>query len=409
MPPASMAWAEPTSAIRSTTRSCRPIPINPGQFTTDVIDSMTGQRVMVPVVDAAGNPVVVERRHAAASRADRAQSARPLCRALPSHGHRSEATTPATISDSSVVDSPGWGIVNHSSNVDVDGTSCSTPSARRYVTEAGDEIGTFNGNIAIHSLGSGAGIESRQAGAGLWPSGERLLAARGQCVGDEQRRLGPARRRLCVLPARAGAKGTGHDADSGRTILVNPAWAAAGQTMIDVGSVPLREFKGNVSFASGDGLETWFTLLDVSGKNADQRNVIENFTTFGNSSGRGIFTPYTNLTTLKNVDRHRQRQLAGRHRHWPQRRDAQHGLRSRACRGLGRRHRRAGQRRQRNQRRLSLTTSRDILISTANSRSRVVNINGNTDAQGNLDPTQPQFGTLERHGPQGRARSSTSR
>ena len=53
--------------------------------------------------------------------------------------------------------------------------------------------------------------------------------------------------------------------------------------MIDVGSVPLREFKGNVAFASGDGLESWFTLLDVNGRIADQRNVIEDFTTFGNS------------------------------------------------------------------------------------------------------------------------------
>ena len=30
-----------------------------------------------------------------------------------------------------------------------------------------------------------------------------------------------------------------------------------------------------------------------------------------------------------------------------------------------------------------------LSISTAMSRSRVVNINGNTDAQGNLDPTEP--------------------
>ena len=40
------------------------------------------------------------------------------------HFHRTgidEDADPATISDSSVVDTPGWGIVNHSSNVDVDG------------------------------------------------------------------------------------------------------------------------------------------------------------------------------------------------------------------------------------------------------------------------------------------------
>src|SRR5207253_700864 len=144
--------------------------------------------------------------------------------------------TPATLSDCAVVDTPGWGVVNHSSNVDVEGNVVFNAVGAAYVTEAGDEIGTFNANIAIHSLGSGAGIESRQE------------------VQD------------------FGHQGNGF----------------------------LRKFQGNVAFASGDGLETWFTLLDVSGKNPDQRNLIENFTTFGNASGRGIFTPYTNLTTIKN-------------------------------------------------------------------------------------------------------------
>lgn len=41
--------------------------------------------------------------------------------------------------------------------------------------------------------------------------------------------------------------------------------------MISVGDVPLRNFSGNVAFASAGGLETWFTLLDVNGQHADQR------------------------------------------------------------------------------------------------------------------------------------------
>ena len=201
-----------------------------------------------------------QRRHATASRPHRPESARPLCRALPSHRQSIRGDDPATISDSSVVDTPGWGIVNHSSNVDVEGNVVFNAVGAAYVTEAGDEIGTFNGNIAIHSLGSGAGIESRQAGAGLRPSGRRLLAARRQRVGDQQRRRRPARQRLRVLPARARCKRDWGPRKFPVADLVNPAWAAPGQTMIDVGSVPLRKFKGNVAFASGDGLETWFTL-----------------------------------------------------------------------------------------------------------------------------------------------------
>ena len=78
----STGWAGPISGTRSTTRSppptptrprprhlpitsttpplARPVDPNAGKLmTTDVIDSTTGTRVMVPVVDANGNPVPV--------------------------------------------------------------------------------------------------------------------------------------------------------------------------------------------------------------------------------------------------------------------------------------------------------------------------------------------------------------
>ena len=276
-----------------------PDPDHPGQFTTDVIDTKTGQRVMVPVVDASGNPVVVN----GVTQLQVARAGLNPRGRYAVHFHRTgvdPGDDPATISDSSVVDSPGWGIVNHSSNVDVDGNVVFNAVGSAYVTEAGDEIGSFDGNIAIHSLGSGAGIESRQAvqdfghqGNGFWLQGGNVSLTNnivsGQCASG-----------YVFFPRGLIQKGLGTTqipvAD-----LANSAWAAAGQTMIDVGSVPLREFTNNLSFASGDGMETWFTLLEVNGKSPDQRNVIDGFTTFGNNSGRGIFSPYTNLTTWKNV------------------------------------------------------------------------------------------------------------
>src|SRR4030095_12941186 len=84
----------------------------------------------------------------------------------------------AIITDSAVVDSPGWGIVHHSSNVDVSDNVVFNALGAAYVTEAGDEIGTFDHNIAIHSRGSGQGIESRKQvqdfghqGDGVWLHG----------------------------------------------------------------------------------------------------------------------------------------------------------------------------------------------------------------------------------------------
>ena len=63
-----------------------------------------------------------------------------------------------TISDSAVVDSPGWGFVNHSSNVAISGNVAYNVTGAAYATEAGDETGSFTGNIAIRSQGSGVGI-----------------------------------------------------------------------------------------------------------------------------------------------------------------------------------------------------------------------------------------------------------
>jgi G8 domain-containing protein len=368
-----------------------PDPDHPGQMTTDVIDSKTGQRVMVPVVDANGNPVVVN----GVTQLQVARTGLNPRGRYAVHFHRTgidPGDDPATLSDSSVVDTPGWGIVNHSSNVDVDGNVVFNAVGAAYVTEAGDEIGTFNGNIAIHSQGSGAGIESRQdvqdfghQGNGFWLQGGNVSLTNNVVAGQ--------RAGAYVFFARGlDQKGLGVTqipvAD-----LVNPAWAAPGQTMMPVGNVPLRQFSGNIAFASGDGLETWFTLLDVNGKNPDQRNVIDNFTTFGNASGRGIFTPYTNLTTIKNstitgnvnspsgtaIARNDvTRNMIYDHIHaegWSVGIDAPVNGVNEIDGGF-------------------FNDVKGIFISTANSRSRVVNINGNTDAQGNLDPAQPQFGTL---------------
>ena len=105
---------------------------------------------MVPVVDATGNPVVVN----GVTQLQVARTGLNPRGRYAVHFHRTgidEDDDPATISDSSVVDTPGWGIVNHSSNVDVDGNVVFNAVGAAYVTEAGDEIGTFNHNIAIHS------------------------------------------------------------------------------------------------------------------------------------------------------------------------------------------------------------------------------------------------------------------
>ena len=163
------------------------------------------------------------------------------------------------------------------------------------MTEAGDELGSFDHNIAIHSRGSGNGIESCKhvqdfghQGDGFWLQGGNVSLTNNVVAG--QRHSG-----YVFFPVGLNQKGLGVTtihADE----LADPAWANGKET-VAVGDVPLREFDGNVAFASGDGFESWFTLLNV--KDA-RRTFITDFATW-NVGGNGIFTPYTNQMTFTNV------------------------------------------------------------------------------------------------------------
>jgi len=54
-----------------------------------------------------------------------------------------------------VYESPGWGYVNHSSNVQMKENIAYHVYGASFITEAGDEVGTFEGNMAIETRGVG--------------------------------------------------------------------------------------------------------------------------------------------------------------------------------------------------------------------------------------------------------------
>ncbi|MEM7797689.1 MAG: G8 domain-containing protein [Chloroflexota bacterium] len=108
------------------------------------------------------------------------------------HFHRggtAPGTIPALIKGSVVEDSPGWAFVNHSSNVDmIDNVSYNVQGAGFY-TEAGDEVGSMVGNIAIRTVNSSFVLDDEGAidpdlglergdfgndGDGFWLSGTRV-------------------------------------------------------------------------------------------------------------------------------------------------------------------------------------------------------------------------------------------
>lgn len=218
------------------------------------------------------------------------------------HFHRTGIgpdSRPSVIRGSAVVDSPGWGVVNHSSNVQVEDNVSFDIVGAHFVTEAGDEVGSFRRNLAIKSEGSGDGAQSRKdvqdfghEGSGFWFQGpntevEGNIAVNHRRAGFfyftvplDEAGLGKAR-----LPA---------------ATLVNPDWAL-GKDHADVGNVPIRLFLNNESFGNDVGFESMFHLLDAK---HDGRSVVEGFITWGNRS-RAFHTPYTRNMTFLNVTAYR--------------------------------------------------------------------------------------------------------
>lgn len=208
------------------------------------------------------------------------------------HGHESEA---ARVHGSVVMDSRGWGYVNHSSYVDFTSNVAYDVDGAAFVTEAGDEIGSFVGNLAIHSRGSGEGIGSRtdiqdfgHQGDGFWFQGGGITVRDNVAAGQsghgfvyftrglEQRGLGKARFLADNLVDRS---------------------IANGKNDVLVGEVPLREFRNNEAYSNNIGVATRFHKLRDT---HEEVSIIENLRVWNN--GRGLNIPYTNRTILRNVE-----------------------------------------------------------------------------------------------------------
>lgn len=207
------------------------------------------------------------------------------------HFHRTGvdgAKTPGHVSGSAVVDSPGWGYVNHDSNVNMIENVAFNVQGSSFVGEIGNEIGSMVRNLSIRSEGSGDGLEDRQdifdfghGGHGFWLQGPGIEVVDNIAASN-------ADAAFIFFTASSKAE---FDAEN----LDDPS-LAGGRDSLPVGTVPLKRVDGNIAFASGTGLETWFHLTHMP----DGQSYIDNTTTW-NTGGRGFFNPYTGRTTIRNA------------------------------------------------------------------------------------------------------------
>lgn len=214
----------------------------------------------------------------------------------PVHFHRNgfiNDGNPAVVRGSAVVDAPGWGFVNHSSYVDMVDNVAVDVAGSAFSTEVGDEIGSFVGNLAIGTVGSGDGENSRNAvqdfghtGDGFWFQGAGVSVRDNISAGNNGAAFAYYTRGLIE---------SGVQKEFLSTNLPDPSIADGADT-IDVGQVPVLEFDNNVGYASSIGLLVRYHLQNAP---HEAKSLLENSTFWNNGTGIGL--PYSQNLILRNL------------------------------------------------------------------------------------------------------------
>jgi hypothetical protein len=213
------------------------------------------------------------------------------------HFHRNGLTNdgkPAVVKGSAVVDSPGWGFVNHSGYVDMVQNVAFDVNGAAFVTEVGDEIGGFYGNFAVGTTGTREEINGREfphqdfghQGDGFWFQGGGVAVVDNVSAGNQGHAFAYYTRGLYEGAQQARFLSAN---------LANPA-IAKGAPTIDVGLVPVTNFSGNTGYASAVGLLIRYHLQEST---HGQASVFQNSQFWNNTLGVGLH--YAQNSVLRNL------------------------------------------------------------------------------------------------------------
>ena len=225
------------------------------------------------------------------------------------HFHRTgvdAGTAPATVTGSVVAGNPGWGYVNHSSHVDFTDNVAFDVTGAAFNTEAGDEIGSFVGNLAIKLHGSREEPQARQvhgdfghAGDGFWLQGPGVRVEDNVVSGATGSGL--------ILYAEALFQDDLGITTFAAANLPDPA-AAEGADSVAVTLAPLARFSGNTAYGSELGAQIYYhrTFIVIEEEQEPQAalqfqpSVMEDMLLWGNANGMRI--NYTVDTTFRNIE-----------------------------------------------------------------------------------------------------------
>jgi hypothetical protein len=214
------------------------------------------------------------------------------------HIHRAgtgDQEHPAIIEGNAVWGSPGWGFVHHDSNALFSNNAAYDVFGAAFVAETGNEIGRWDHNISIKSLGvdnmtkNGADVSSfdlGRTGTGFWFQ-SRLVEAVGNVAAG--------------VPSGAGFTYFHRGPDSSM-INIDPSNLGLADAFRYLSSVTpntpsLAIFLNNETLASQTGLEI---IKENPRQDHDLRSVIDNFLAW--EVAKGVDLAYTGHYTIRNLD-----------------------------------------------------------------------------------------------------------
>jgi hypothetical protein len=221
----------------------------------------------------------------------------------PVHFHRTGVDAKVSaipVKGCAVVNSPGWGYVNHSGQVEFEDNVAYNVHGSGFVTEAGNEIGSFRRNLAIRSAGSGHDPVARvkvqdfgHEGNGFW------LQGGGVCVEDNiacgQREAGFFFFSSGLIEEGLGRMGfpLANVPEALRVNNIKSPKENQPPDRMTLNYLPLRSFKGNTAFASRVGIIVRFHSPPKT------ESLIEDCTVW--RTGTGVRILYSDNIRLRNL------------------------------------------------------------------------------------------------------------
>ena len=245
------------------------------------------------------------------------------------HFHRGGTdrnTPPARVNGSVVSNDPGWGFVNHSSHVEFTNNAAYDIVGAAYYTEAGDEIGSFIGNIAIRIVNPNMPLEGGPDDEDLHPDarehrqdfgfqGDGLWLHSPNVRVEDNVFSGISGHAVIVWP-----EGLLERNDDGSTSKVfhdtanvpNGDLIGPAGTRMQIMDVPVGSFRGNQAYSAtrgvqlfylhteffGNGLHLEDCTIDPPAAYDDQLRSTFTDSTIWNVDQVGFAAPYTNRITI---------------------------------------------------------------------------------------------------------------